>query len=86
MPRISEFYGIVIWLYRADHLPAHFHAQYGEHWAKVAIGDARLIDGSLPARAMRMVREWTRLHRAELVANWRHAQGDDPLEPIAPLP
>ena len=59
MPRISEFYGIVIWLYRADHAPPHFHAQYGEHWAKVAIDDARLLEGSLPARARRMVREWS---------------------------
>ncbi len=86
MPRISEFYGIVIWLYRADHPPAHFHAQYGEHLAKVAIADARVIDGTLPVRAMRMVREWTRLHRPELEANWRRAQGDDPLVPIDPLP
>lgn len=86
MPRISEFYGIVIWLYRADHPPAHFHAQYGDSWAKVAIADARLLEGSLPARARRLVQVWARQHRRELMANWRRAQRDDPLERIAPLP
>lgn len=76
----------MIWLYRADHPPAHFHAQYGEHWAKITIADPRIIDGSLPTRALRMVREWARLRRAELEADWERAQGEEPLEPIAPLP
>ena len=86
MPRISAFYGIVIWLYRADHPPAHFHAQYGERWAKVAIATGRVLEGSLPRRALRMTREWVNLHRLELEADWQRAQGEDPLEPIAPLP
>lgn len=30
MPRISEFFGIVISLYWAEHPPPHFHAPYGE--------------------------------------------------------
>jgi uncharacterized protein DUF4160 len=34
------------WLYRADYPPAHLHAQYGEHWAKIAIGTGRVIEGS----------------------------------------
>ncbi len=28
MPRISAFYGIVVWLYWNDHQPPHFHAGY----------------------------------------------------------
>ena len=48
VPRISEFYGIVIELYRDDHPPAHFHAQYGGHWVKIAISDGDVIEGSLP--------------------------------------
>jgi hypothetical protein len=59
---------------------------YGEHWAKVAIATARVLEGSLPRRAMRMTREWTILQRVELEANWQRAQGEDPLEPVAPLP
>src|SRR3954447_25448057 len=30
VPRISEFYGIVIEMYYADHPPPHFHARYGD--------------------------------------------------------
>jgi hypothetical protein len=29
----AAFYGIVIYMYRPDHPPLHFHAQYGEHIA-----------------------------------------------------
>jgi hypothetical protein len=29
MPRISEFYGILVYMYYRDHAPPHFHAIYG---------------------------------------------------------
>lgn len=86
MPRVSEFYGIVIWIYRPDHAPAHFHAQYGEMWAQVAIDDLRVLNGRLPPRALRLVREWAGMHRQELYEDWRRAQGHEELLPIAPLP
>ena len=86
MPRISEFYGIVIWMYRPDHPPAHFHAQYGDEWAQLAIDDQRVLNGHLPARALRLVRAWARLHGVELAEDWRRAQAREELLPIAPLP
>jgi Domain of unknown function (DUF4160) len=86
VPRISAFYGIIIWLYRADHPPPHFHAQYGDDWAQISISTGRVLEGSLPPRALRLVREWTRLHRGELHVNWDRAQGDEPLTAIPPLP
>ena len=58
MPRNSYFYGIAIWMYRPDHAPAHFHAQYGEHWAKIDIATGELIAGDLPIRALRLIREY----------------------------
>lgn len=45
-------------MYRPDHPPAHFHAEYGEHWAKIDIETGEPIAGELPARALRFVREW----------------------------
>jgi hypothetical protein len=30
MPIISEFYGIKIMMFWNDHMPPHFHAEYGE--------------------------------------------------------
>lgn len=31
MPIVSEFYGIKILMYWNDYMPAHFHAEYGDH-------------------------------------------------------
>lgn len=86
MPRICTFYGIVIYMYRPDHSPAHFHARYGEHWAQITLDGAEIIAGHLPARALRLVQEWARLHGSELAENWRLAQELEPLRQIDPLP
>ncbi|MGH9224369.1 MAG: DUF4160 domain-containing protein [Acidimicrobiales bacterium] len=86
MPRLSEFYGIVIWMYYGDHPPPHFHATYGEHVAQVAIDTLAVLAGSLPTRALPLVEEWGELHREELLANWQRALGRVPLGRINPLP
>lgn len=86
MPRISAFYGIVIWMYYDDHNPPHFHASYGERWAVFGIATAQVMVGSLPARARRLVEEWAAQHRAELLDDWERAHSDEPLLPIDPLP
>ena len=85
MPRLSEFFGIVIAMYYADHAPPHFHARYGEHEALVALGSLRAMRGWLPPRALALVVEWASLHRAELEADWMRAAQGLPLAPIAPL-
>ena len=48
MPRLSEFYGIVIYMYWRDHGPPHFHAIYGGHEAQVRIQDGIVMDGFFP--------------------------------------
>jgi hypothetical protein len=42
--------------------------------------------GEFPARALKLVREWAELHRAELQVNWEKARARQPLDTIAPLP
>ncbi len=86
MPSISAFYGIIIWMYFQDHAPPHFHAEYAGEEALIVIGTGDVYAGSLPRRALRMVRYWERLHRAELVENWERARRYQPLADIAPLP
>lgn len=86
MPRISEFYGIVIWMYHNDHDPPHFHAEYGEFMARIAIESGDALDGSLPTRAMRLVQEWAHLHHDQLLVNWEKARASAPLDRIDPLP
>jgi hypothetical protein len=85
MPRISEFYGIVIEMYYADHSPPHFHVRYGGQSAKVAIETGEVIAGHLPGRALRLVREWLGEHRLELEANWERAVHNERPEKVAPL-
>ena len=41
MPRVSEFYGIAIYLYYADPNSPHFHAVYGGQQAEVDIRTGR---------------------------------------------
>jgi hypothetical protein len=85
MPRISEFFGIVIKMYYNDHSPAHFHAEYGEFEAIFTIDTIEVMRGELPRRAHAMVLEWTALHRMELRDNWEMARQGLPLNPVAPL-
>lgn len=57
-------------MYRPDHLPPRFQAQYGEHVAQVELDTLQVIAGSLPTRALRLVVEWAKLHPQELQSNW----------------
>jgi Domain of unknown function (DUF4160) len=63
VPRLSQFYGISIYMYWADHQPPHFHAIYGGDEALVRIDDGRVLAGRLPATAARLVEKWARAHR-----------------------
>jgi hypothetical protein len=86
MPRISSFFGIVISMYwnEGAHQVPHFHARYGDDEASVTFAGA-IIEGSLPARSARFVREWALLHQAELEHNWELARDRQPLDEIDPL-
>ena len=47
MPRISEFYGIAIAMYYAEHGVPYFHALYSGQDASIAIGSLEVLAGSL---------------------------------------
>jgi len=85
MPRISEYYGIAIYMYYEDHAPPHFHAIYGEFEAVIGIQTDEVLQGSLPRRALKLVKEWLRLHRQELLEDWDRAEDRVPLHQIPPL-
>lgn len=86
MPELSCFYGIVIKMYFADHAPPHFHAEYAEFEARIAIDTLAVLSGNLPARAMGLVVEWATLHRQELQIQWQRAIALQQLSRIDPLP
>ncbi len=84
MPEICRFLGIVIRMYYRDHAAPHFHARYGDHSVVMEI-ESGAIEGELPPRAQRLLREWYDLHRADLLDDWRRAERREPLRPIDPL-
>jgi hypothetical protein len=85
MPRISEFYGIIIEMYWSDHNPPHFHAKYGEHRAEINIRTLGVLKGRLPAKALALVVEWAALHQEDLFERWERARDHQPMEKIEPL-
>ncbi len=85
MPSISTFYGIVIYMYWADHPPPHIHAIYGGEEALIEIASGRIIAGALSRRTLRLVREWIGLRQPELLENWRRAENFVQLERIPGL-
>jgi len=85
MPKISEFFGIAIYMFHREHLPPHFHATYGGEEALISIEDLTLLSGKLPPRVMGMVIEWGSLHQTELKRVWAQAEAHKPLDRIEPL-
>jgi hypothetical protein len=71
MPVIARFYGIAIRMYSREHGVPHFHAIYGDSNAVFAIETLELLEGRLPNRAHRLVRDWATEHQADLHEMWR---------------
>ena len=84
MPSISMFYGIIIYMYRSDHLPPHFHAYYGDNKAIFDL-TGNHIEGDMPAKQKRQIKVWAELHEDELNALWRLAENNEELYRIDPL-
>ena len=85
MPVISTFFGIVIRMFYQEHGVPHLHAEYQGQQATLTF-DGKVLAGAIRSRtALRLVEEWTRLHAADLEANWRRIQTGEPLEKIPPL-
>ncbi len=88
MPTISMFYGIIIRMMFMDtqqhHLP-HIHVEYQGREAVIAIPVGDVLEGTLPAKKLRLVQAWIDIHEEELMANWSLAVKGETIFPIAPL-
>lgn len=71
MPVIARFYGILIKMYFREHGTPHFHAIYNEYNGVFNIDTLEMIEGDLPGRAQRMIREWAQQYQSELKAMWQ---------------
>ncbi len=85
VPKVSEFYGIAIYVYYREHDPPHFHAIYAGTEAQVAIDPLAVLRGRIASRAMGLVMEWASSHQEDLRRVWEQAQDGKPLDRIAPL-
>jgi hypothetical protein len=71
MPLVSQFYGILIYIYKelnSKHHP-HFHAKYAGFEGIYGF-NANLLEGELPPKQRKLVEAWTMLHEDELNAAW----------------
>ena len=88
MPRISEFYGIFIYMYFQDirqHHAPHIHVRYGEYKASFSIETGERLAGRLGNRQSKRVQDWIVARRAALDENWQRALRGETLEWIDPL-
>ncbi|MCL1946307.1 MAG: DUF4160 domain-containing protein [Chitinivibrionia bacterium] len=84
MPEISRFLGILIKMNYSDHLPPHFHAEYGNSKASFDL-EGNIIKGDFPPKQTKFVGAWALLHDDELFANWELAKAKEELLYILPL-
>jgi hypothetical protein len=74
MPVIARFYGILIKMYfsQSEHGVPHFHAVYGDFNGVFSIETLEMIEGDLPARSQRLVKEWGTQYQSELLRMWQN--------------
>ncbi|MBL7065136.1 MAG: DUF4160 domain-containing protein [Anaerolineae bacterium] len=71
MPVVARFYGILIKMYFKEHGIPHFHAVYGEYNGVFDIETIEMMEGDLPRRAQRMIREWAQQYQSDLLNMWK---------------
>ena len=74
MPVISRFYGILVKMYFKEHGTPHFHAVYGEYNGVFEVRSLKMLEGDLPLRARRLVKEWAAQYQEELLKMWEQGR------------
>ena len=78
MPIISQFYGILIYMYRelgGQHKEPHIHVKYNEFEISMNF-KGKVLEGKLPKKQRKLVEAWVVLHEEELKAAWYAYQND----------
>lgn len=72
-------------MFHREHNPPHFHAEY-QGQTGVFDFDGKMLDGNMKSkRAKKLIREWARLRRNELIKNWDRAVKKEEILKIDPL-
>ncbi len=84
MPEISRFYGLVVFMNYNDHNPPHFHARYQDQEVVIEI-ETGIVQGKMAQRALELLFEWYRIHKKDLLDDWKLSRDRKPLKKITPL-
>ena len=71
-------------MYWKDHSPPHFHAKYQDQEITMDINTGK-VSGYLGKRAVKLVNEWRKKHKRELLEDWELARNRSLLKNIEPL-
>jgi hypothetical protein len=85
MPKISQFFGIMIFMFFRDHMPPHIHAKYGDYEGIVGLNPIGQIKGNLPPRVLGLVIEWANMYSKELNNAWQAASKGETIPKVPPL-
>lgn len=72
MPVISQFYGILIYMYKeigGHHNKPHIHAKYNEYESSIIIETGEW-EGIMPIKQKKIIEAWVEIHKDELLAAW----------------
>lgn len=87
MPVLSLFFGIIVYMYSEKggrHKLPHIHANYQDNEVAVSF-DGEILEGSFPARKLKLLLAWLEIHKEDLEANWKLlSEGKEPFK-IEPL-
>lgn len=87
MPRISEFFGIVIYMYWMDvqkHKAPHFHARYqGKEAVFTLLGEC--LSGNLGNRANTLIQAWCEENSDAIQRAWECALNGKEVPWVKPL-
>lgn len=72
-------------MFYKEHEPPHFHAEHQGQQGKFDFGGKMTVGNIQSKTALRLIRQWALLHRADLAANWEKMKAGQPLDKIAPL-
>ena len=53
-----------------DHLPLHFHAEFGAYKAMISIETGELLQGEMPLKQLKLIQAWVILHENELIEDF----------------
>ncbi len=72
-------------MYYNDHLPPHFHAEYGDDEILIEINTLNIYTGEIPRRALRFTLEWATQNQTALQQLWELCRAGQPLHKLPPL-